>query len=92
MFHNFPQTKSKAVTDAIPDTGAYVTCLPMDDCQDLDLFLFPFYTGVSHPFAGVRRSVTFYGARVEVDGKVLMPSWNLSRNLNDWSGARFSTR
>lgn len=70
VLHNFPQTKSKTVTDAIPDTGADVTCLPMDDCQDLDLFLFPFYTGVSHPFAGVRRSVTFYGARVEVDGKV----------------------
>jgi hypothetical protein len=33
-------------------------------------FLFPFYTGVSHPFSGMRRSVTFYGARVEVDGKV----------------------
>jgi hypothetical protein len=67
---NFPQTKSKTVTDAIPDTGADVTCLPMDDCQDLDLFLFPFYMGISHPFSGMRRSVTFYGARVEVDGKV----------------------
>jgi len=42
----------------------------MNDCQDLDLFLFPFYAGVSHPFSGTRRSVTFYGARVEVDGKV----------------------
>ena len=61
VFHNFPRTTSKTVTDAIPDTGADVTCLPMDDCQDLDLFLFPFYTGVSHPFAGVRRSVTFDG-------------------------------
>jgi hypothetical protein len=70
VLRNFPQTKSKTVTDAIPDTGADVTCLPMDDCQDLDLFLFPFYTGVSHPFSGMRRSVTFYGARVEVDGKV----------------------
>ena len=70
VLHNFPQTKGKSVTDAIPDTGADVTCLPMDDCQDLDLLLFPFYTGVSHPFAGVRRSVTFYGAKAEVDGRV----------------------
>jgi hypothetical protein len=70
VLDNFRQTKSKPVSDAIPDTGADVTCLPMDDCQDLDLFLFPFYTGVSHPFAGARRTVTFYGARVEVDGKV----------------------
>jgi Family of unknown function (DUF5678) len=70
VLHNFPQTKSKAVTDAIPDTGADVTCLPMDDCQDLDLLLFPFYAGISHPFGGVRRSVTFYAAKVEVDGRV----------------------
>jgi hypothetical protein len=52
VLHNFSRTKSKAVTDAIPDTGADVTCLPMDDCLDLDLLLFPFYTGISHPFAG----------------------------------------
>jgi hypothetical protein len=70
VLHNFTQTKSKSVTDAIPDTGADVTCLPSDDCQDLDLLLFPFYTGASHPFAGARRTVTFYGARVEIDGKV----------------------
>jgi hypothetical protein len=68
VLHNFPQTKSKTVTDAIPDTGADVTCLPLDDCQDLDLFLFPYYSGVSHPFGGVRRLVTFYGAKMEVDG------------------------
>jgi hypothetical protein len=70
VLYNFQQTKSKTVSDAIPDTGDDVTCLPMDDFQDLDLFLFPFYTGISHPFGGLRRSVTFYGARVEVDGKV----------------------
>ena len=29
VLHNFPQTKGKSVTDAIPDTGADVTCLPM---------------------------------------------------------------
>ena len=45
VIHNFSQTKSKAVVDAIPDTGADVTCLPMDDCQDLDLFLFPTTVG-----------------------------------------------
>lgn len=70
VLYNFPQTKSKTVADAIPDTGADVTCLPVDDCQDLDLFLFPYYSGVSHPFGGVRRPVTFYGAKVEVDGRV----------------------
>jgi Family of unknown function (DUF5678) len=70
VLHNFPQTKNKSVADAIPDTGADVTCLPENDCQDLDLFLFPYYTGISHPFAGVRRSVTFYGAKVEVDRKI----------------------
>jgi len=70
VLHNFPQTKSKTVTDAIPDTGADVTCLPETDCRDLDLFLFPYYSGISHPFGGVRRQVTFYVARVEVNGKL----------------------
>ncbi|MCI0424120.1 MAG: DUF5678 domain-containing protein [Acidobacteria bacterium] len=70
VLHNFPQTKSKTVTDAIPDIGADVSCLPADDCQDLDLFLFPYYSGISHPFGGVSRQVTFYVARVEIDGKV----------------------
>ena len=70
VLHNFPQTKRKAVTDVIPDTGADVTCLPTNDCQDLDLLLFPFYAGISHPFGGARRSVTFYAAKVEVDSRV----------------------
>ena len=70
VLHNFPQTKSKTVTDAIPDTGADVTCLPGDDCQELELFLFPYYLGISHPFGGVSRHVTFYAARLEVNGNV----------------------
>ena len=70
VLYNFPQTKSKTVADAIPDTGADVSCLPEKDCQDLDLFLFPFYSGTSHPFGGVSQQVTFYVARVEIDGKV----------------------
>ncbi len=70
VLYNLPQTKSKPVTDAIPDTGADVTCLPVEDCQDLDLFLFPYYSGISHPFGGARHSVIFYGARVEVNGRV----------------------
>ena len=70
VLYNLPQTKSKTVSDAIPDTGADVTCLPVDDCQDLDLLLFPYYSGISHPFGGVRHAVIFYGARVEVDGRV----------------------
>jgi Family of unknown function (DUF5678) len=70
VLHNFSQTRSKRVDDAIPDTGADVTCLPVGDCQDLDLFLFPYYSGVSHPFGGVRRSVTFYGAKVEINGSI----------------------
>jgi hypothetical protein len=70
VIHNFQRTKSKTGEDAIPDAGADVTCLPMNDCQDLDLFLFPYYRGISHPFGGVTRSVTFYAARIEVDGRI----------------------
>jgi hypothetical protein len=40
VLYNFAQTKSKVVNDAVPDTGADVTCLPMYDCQDLDDFFF----------------------------------------------------
>ncbi|MGZ8520281.1 MAG: hypothetical protein ACXWX7_09055 [Candidatus Binatia bacterium] len=69
VIYNFQRTKSKAVVDAIPDTGADAACLPMDDCQDLELFLFPYYRGMSHPFGGAVRSVTFYAARVELDGR-----------------------
>lgn len=70
VLHNFPQTRSKTVTDAIPDTGADLSCLPEKDCQDLDLFLFPYYSGISHPFGGVSRQVTFYVARVEINGQI----------------------
>lgn len=69
-FHNFPRTKSKTVTDAIPDTGADVSCLPINECQELDLLLFPYYSGVSHAFGGDDRQVTFYAARVEIDRNV----------------------
>jgi hypothetical protein len=44
--------------------------LPIADCQDLDLFLFPYYSGVSHPFGGVSHQVTFYGAKVEINGSI----------------------
>jgi len=51
VLHNFPQTKSKTVTAAIPDTGADVTCLPMSPlfsfsfrstCKRNRLIRFPF--------------------------------------------------
>jgi hypothetical protein len=70
VLHNFSQTRSKAVSDAIPDTGADVTCLPVDDCQDLDLFRFPYYAGKSHAFGGATRQVTFYAAKIEINGNV----------------------
>jgi hypothetical protein len=69
-FHNFAQTKSKTVADAIPDTGADVSCLPVSDCQDFDLLRFPYYSGIFHPFGGVSRSVTFYAVRIEINGSV----------------------
>jgi hypothetical protein len=69
-FHNFAQTKSKTVTDAIPDTGADVSCLPANECHDIDLLLFPYYSGTSHPFGGISRQVTFYAARVEINGRI----------------------
>lgn len=69
-FHNFARTKSKTVTDAIPDTGADVSCLPVSECQETDLLLFPYYSGISHPFGGVSRQVIFYAARVEINGSI----------------------
>jgi len=69
-FHNFARTKNKTVMDAIPDTGADVSCLPVDECQEIDLLLFPYYSGVSHAFGGGDQHVTFYAARVEIDGNM----------------------
>jgi hypothetical protein len=70
VLYNYPQTRRKIVENAIPDIGADVTCLPVEDCNDLDLFLFPYYTGSSQPFGGSRHQATIYGARVEINGAV----------------------
>ena len=42
----------------------------VSDCQDLDLMLFPYYSGISRPFGGVSRQVTFYAARVGINGRI----------------------
>ena len=70
VVRNPRDTRSKRITDAIPDTGADVTCLPEPDCQDLNLYLYPCYAGVSHAFDGSDHQVTFCAARVEIDGEL----------------------
>jgi len=42
-FYNFDQSRSKRCSDAIPDTGADLSCLPLADCHQIDLFRFPYY-------------------------------------------------
>ena len=63
-FHNFARTKSKTVTDAIPDTGADVSCLPINECEELDLLLFPYYSGISHAFGGSDRQAAIPAHRL----------------------------
>ena len=69
-FYNFDQSRSKRCSDAIPDTGADLSCLPLADCYQIDLFRFPYYSGVSHAFGGGIRQTIFYGGKVEIDGNM----------------------
>ena len=89
ILHNFPQTTSKTLADAIPDTGADVTCLPEDDCRDLGLFLFPYYSSCH----GLRQSrgcrkgsdtehqTVGFRARVEEPSGALIWKEHLQRRL-----------
>jgi hypothetical protein len=63
-FYNFDQSRSKRCSDAIPDTGADLSCLPLADCHQIDLFRFPYYSGISYAFGGGFRQTTFYGGKV----------------------------
>ncbi|MBM3238017.1 hypothetical protein FJZ31_17135 [Candidatus Poribacteria bacterium] len=69
-FYNFDQSRSKRCSNAIPDTGADLSCLPIVDCHPIDLFRFPYYSGISYAFGGGTRQTTFYGGNVEIDGRV----------------------
>ena len=69
-FYNFDQSRSRRCSNAIPDTGADLSCLPLADCHQIDLFRFPYYSGISYAFGGGARQTTFYGGKVEIDGNL----------------------
>jgi len=69
-FYNFTQSYSRICNDVIPDTGGDITYLPIDDCNEINLFLYPFYSGISRAFGGEVREATFYGGKVEVNGRL----------------------
>jgi len=53
--YNFNQSHSKVCHEVIPDTGADLTCLPIGDCNQIGIFRFPYYLGISHAFGGESR-------------------------------------
>jgi len=63
----------RTFTNVIPDTGCDLTCLPIQDCQALDLFRFPIFSGRSRSFGGTLRLATFYRGTVEING-LIFPS------------------
>jgi hypothetical protein len=66
---SFDRSHNLVVPDIIPDTGSDLTCLPNPDCQQLDLYRFPYMTGTSRVYGGGSRPATFYRAHVEIDGR-----------------------
>jgi hypothetical protein len=82
---NFDQSRSLVLDDIIPDTGSDLTCLPNTDCQQLDLYRFPYMTGASRVYGGSTCNATFYRAHVEIDGRlypaIVMPAAAAERLL-----------
>lgn len=68
-FSNYFRTASKVYDDVIPDTGADITCLPFDDCEQIDLYVSPYARGLSERYAqeGVREVLLYVGI-VDING------------------------
>ncbi len=67
-FSNFEETEGKTYKDVIPDTGADLTCLPISDCEDIDLFVSPTIRGNTQKSGKAKRDIIFYLAMAEING------------------------
>ena len=68
-YSNHAGTRSQSHSDVIPDTGADLSVLPDADCNSIDLFNSPYFTGRSSGVVGPGISTLIYRGRVEIDGR-----------------------
>lgn len=67
-FSNYVQTRSKLCADVIPDTGADLSVLPDNDCQDIDLFGSPYFLTQSRGVVGPSVTSLVYQGYAEING------------------------
>ena len=65
-FSNIHEEQSLAYPDVIPDTGADITCLPLEDCQRLDLFKTPGIRLLSHRYGPPSRASVLIPGYAEI--------------------------
>jgi hypothetical protein len=68
VFSNFPRTKRMIREDVIPDTGSDVSCLPVDNCEALDLFKTPGVKLLSQRYGQSERESVLIPAWAEING------------------------
>ena len=69
-YWNHAGTHSQSHMDVIPDTGADLSVLPHGDCNAIDLFSSPYFTGISSGVLGPGVSTLIYRGKVEIDGRL----------------------
>ena len=69
-YWNHAGTHSQSYADVIPDTGADLSVLPNGDCNVIDLFSSPYFTGISSGVVGPGVSTLIYRGKVEIDGRL----------------------
>lgn len=67
-FANHAWTSTKLCQNVIPDTGADLSILSEQDCQDIDLFNSPCFPTLSRGFTGPSVPVLSYRGNVEING------------------------
>ncbi len=66
--HNLQLGSSATFEDVIPDTGADLSCWPVEDLRRLGLTLFQRFHGVSKSFGAPEQSSEFFPVTVEIAG------------------------
>ncbi len=70
-FGNHTRTHARVCADVIPDTGADLSVLPDADCQAIDLYNSPCFTGLAGGVVGAGVATFIYRGIAEIDGQCL---------------------
>jgi predicted aspartyl protease len=69
MFRGSSKARSATYNDAVPDTGADVSALPLPDCESLGLLAGRFIAGTSRGVLGSSVATRLYRATAEIGGR-----------------------